>query len=222
VDTAGRGTPRWGDFKVFAQMRSSFRLMLDVDWSSLFKSFYEKVRVKIACRNPCKIPLERLFELDKKLYLVSILVEGFEQEDDSRSGKGDDGDQGDDEDGAQDDDFDDLDDEQDMETDKSVQNTNNFTTPQGKQIAGSKTKTVSGPLVDMSLEGMEKQRPQEVAHMYVDSAKAGDPSDDWDNEQKVRWEKFLNLADKHMSWGDVLQVVELIEVDMKGTKDQTH
>jgi hypothetical protein len=39
---------------------------MDVDWTSLFKSFYEKVRVKIACRNPSKIPRERLFEMAKK------------------------------------------------------------------------------------------------------------------------------------------------------------
>jgi hypothetical protein len=49
--------------------------------------------VKIVCRNPRKIPLKRLFELDKKLYLVSILVEGVEQEDDSMLEKSDDGDQ---------------------------------------------------------------------------------------------------------------------------------
>jgi hypothetical protein len=109
-----------------------------------------------------------------------------------------------------------------METDKSVQNTNNFTTPQGKQVVGSKTRSVSGPLVYRSLEGIEKQRPQEVAHMYVDTAMAGDPSDDWDSEQRMRWGKFLNLANKHRSGGDVLQAMELIEVDMEGTKDQTN
>jgi hypothetical protein len=57
-------------------MASGFGLLLDVDWSSLFKSFYEKVRLKVACRNPRKIPKERLFELDRKLYLVSIVTEG--------------------------------------------------------------------------------------------------------------------------------------------------
>jgi hypothetical protein len=45
----------------------------------LFKSFYEKIRIKVSCRDPAKIPTERLFELDKKLYMVSILVEGFDQ-----------------------------------------------------------------------------------------------------------------------------------------------
>jgi hypothetical protein len=48
---------------------------LEVDWSSLFKS-YESVRIRIACRNPRKIPPERLFELDKKLHLINIVIEG--------------------------------------------------------------------------------------------------------------------------------------------------
>jgi hypothetical protein len=81
---------KWCDCKVFAQMTSSFVLMIKVDWSSLFKSFYDKLRDKLACRNPEKIPLERLFELDKKLYMVNILVEGLEHKEDGNSDKNDD------------------------------------------------------------------------------------------------------------------------------------
>jgi hypothetical protein len=56
--------------------------LLDVDWSYFFlKSLYEKVRLKIACRNPSKIPKERLFKLDKKMYLVTIVAEGIETSD---------------------------------------------------------------------------------------------------------------------------------------------
>jgi hypothetical protein len=59
-------------------MTSSFGLLIEVDWASLFKSFYEKVRVKIACRNPSRISKEKLIKMEKKLYLVDIAVEGFE------------------------------------------------------------------------------------------------------------------------------------------------
>jgi hypothetical protein len=86
---------------------SSFGKLLDVDWSSLFKSVYEKVRVRVACRNLGKIPMERLFEMDNKLYMLSIPVEGLEHREEGRSDK-DDGDHGDDEDGTDDEGFDDL------------------------------------------------------------------------------------------------------------------
>jgi hypothetical protein len=63
---------------VFAQMASGFGLIREVDWASLFKSFYEVVRIKVAVRSPSKIPVERLFEMDRKLYLITITVEGID------------------------------------------------------------------------------------------------------------------------------------------------
>jgi hypothetical protein len=34
--------PKWCDCKIFAHMISGFGSLTDVDWASLFKSFYEK------------------------------------------------------------------------------------------------------------------------------------------------------------------------------------
>jgi hypothetical protein len=39
--------PKWCDWKVFAQMSSSFELMLEVGWTSLSKLFYEKLGSKL-------------------------------------------------------------------------------------------------------------------------------------------------------------------------------
>ena len=60
---------------MFAQIASSFGLLIEVDWTTLFKTFYEVVRVKISCKDPMKIPTDRLFEMNKKIFLVSFLVE---------------------------------------------------------------------------------------------------------------------------------------------------
>jgi hypothetical protein len=75
---------------------------------------------KSQCENclhkPTKNPSKRPFELNKKLYLVNITVEGFES-----LTKGSSGEEGGDDNGGDDGDFDDcddLEDNQDMDTDK--------------------------------------------------------------------------------------------------------
>jgi hypothetical protein len=39
-------------------MASGFGVLLEVDWSSLFKSFYERVRIKVLAGIPLKFPLK--------------------------------------------------------------------------------------------------------------------------------------------------------------------
>jgi hypothetical protein len=49
--------------------------LVEVDWSSLFSSFFGLIRVKIACKDISKIPKQRLFEMQKNLYVVRFKVE---------------------------------------------------------------------------------------------------------------------------------------------------
>lgn len=112
MDTNSWHPPRSCHWKVFAQIVASFGLLTEVDWSTPFKSFYETVRVKIACKDYKKIPQERLYEMNKKLYVVNFTVEADIKKDETKQGTdGDDGDGGggdDDQKGADDDEADDL------------------------------------------------------------------------------------------------------------------
>ncbi|KAG0531040.1 hypothetical protein BDA96_05G240100 [Sorghum bicolor] len=75
--------PKWVDWGSIRKVASSLGLMVEVDWQSLFNSFFSLVRVKIQCKDPTKVPKERIFVLKKQLYLVSFKTEGFEQKDNS-------------------------------------------------------------------------------------------------------------------------------------------
>ena len=61
---------------MFAQIASGFGLMKEVDLATLFKSFYEVVRIKVACRDPSKIPRDRLYEMNKSIFVLSFEMEG--------------------------------------------------------------------------------------------------------------------------------------------------
>lgn len=68
-----------------------------VDWQGLFSTFYEIPRMKIKYKDPTKIPKERLFHIDKKLYKIAITAEMPKETACFQGGsRGDDDDKGDD------------------------------------------------------------------------------------------------------------------------------
>jgi hypothetical protein len=83
--------PKWSKWRSFRQIASSLGKMLEIDWNSLFSSFFKMVRIKIACKDTSKIPKRMLFEMDNKFYLIQFKVEGSaEAEEDGAVDRGDD------------------------------------------------------------------------------------------------------------------------------------
>jgi hypothetical protein len=62
--------PKWCNWKTFRKIASSLGELMEVDWNSLFASFFGMVRVKISCKEVAKIPRKRLFEMKQNLYLI--------------------------------------------------------------------------------------------------------------------------------------------------------
>jgi hypothetical protein len=83
--------PKWSKWRSFRQIASSLGKMLEIDWNSLFSSFFRMVRIKIDCKDTSKIPKRMLFEMDNKFYLIQFKVEGSaEAEEDGTVDRGDD------------------------------------------------------------------------------------------------------------------------------------
>lgn len=80
--------PKWVDWKTLHDVSSSIGRMVDVDWQLLFNSFFSSIRVKIQCKDPTKIPKERLFVFKDKVHLILFNPEGYEAINTSEGGFG--------------------------------------------------------------------------------------------------------------------------------------
>lgn len=69
--------PKWVDWKALSEVSSGLGRMIEVDWQSLFDSFFSVVRVKIQCKDPTKVPKERIFVFKSKLFMLTFITEGF-------------------------------------------------------------------------------------------------------------------------------------------------
>jgi hypothetical protein len=119
--------------------------MIEVDWSTIFKSFYEVVRIKVSCRDVNKIPKDRLYEMNKDLFVVSFDVKVMKVVDPIQPDKGDDGGNDDDKgEGNGDDEEDDLlDEEGDIHKNKMMEDKAKTPTIKSGQGAVSGARTVN-------------------------------------------------------------------------------
>ncbi|XP_040260304.1 uncharacterized protein [Aegilops tauschii subsp. strangulata] len=66
--------PKWISWSVIAQVASILGVLVNIDWHMIFTSFYEKVRIQVAVRDPSKIPTDRVVEIQHELYLLRFAV----------------------------------------------------------------------------------------------------------------------------------------------------
>ncbi|XP_039780958.1 uncharacterized protein LOC120648300 [Panicum virgatum] len=199
-------------------------MMLEIDWSSLFKSFYEMARVKIACRNPCKIPKERLYEINKQLFLVSLLVEDVVQEA-PPSGPANDGMDPDD----------DLDEEDDLERngednmrldlDRAGREPSRSTpAPTGKHnskspIQGSRTVHMEHSQINQDSQLKDFMNSGSGLQGLKLPTGAGQSDLPTSFDQQSKWMDFMKIAEGELSMAECSQILRNMELEDSENED---
>lgn len=78
--------PKWADWGSIREVVSSIGMIVDLDWQFLFNSFFRQARVKILCKDPTKIPKERIYVFGQGIFVVYFKPEGYLQTDISTDG----------------------------------------------------------------------------------------------------------------------------------------
>jgi hypothetical protein len=71
------------------EVASSLGRMVEVDWQTIFNSFFSTIRVRIQCKDPTRIPRRRIFVFNQQIYPISFKPEGFDQVDNPDGGSPD-------------------------------------------------------------------------------------------------------------------------------------
>lgn len=91
--------PKWAHWWTIKDVATSLGLLMEIDWTVLFSSFFATARIKIKCKKPAYILKERVCEMGGACYLVYFKTEGVTQVDEppeEDDGKGEDEDPEDD------------------------------------------------------------------------------------------------------------------------------
>jgi hypothetical protein len=71
--------PKWVDWLTIKEIASTLGRLVEVDWHSLFNSFFSMVRIRIKCKNPGRILREIIVEMEDKLFLIQFKAEGWQE-----------------------------------------------------------------------------------------------------------------------------------------------
>jgi len=61
------------------QVASTIGKLIEVDWHSLFASFFAMVRIKVKSRDPTAVPTQRMVEMNDELFVINFKTQGVEQ-----------------------------------------------------------------------------------------------------------------------------------------------